>query len=285
MKALKAAIFLFVLLSVFSVSAAGAADFSASSVGSFRSCTCEVIANPVTIQNLDSSINQIRIDAKGNAAGWVTLVPSSLVLLPGEKTQIIEYIYPSCANAGVFTMSLSLSSNGIIKTLPQSISVAQCSQPTLQNNTLPLAVKPAASSNDSSLLFYLLISLCVIMLLLLLLLLLAMPKGKGSSEPKKEQTKPQKVEPLTVKRSLRYEWEKYFKRKKESHLIEKTEKNKSNFPWLFLGFLIFILLLVFLMWLFGDTSGSLIDSANITKNGTVVVLNSSKGLVGITGII
>ncbi len=247
------------------------ADFSAVGTAQFKTCSCAPMQSTVNVQNTGSSVAQVNLKPSGEHGSWVTLVPSSILLLPGEQKAVAQFINADCSAHGVFDVGVDFESDGQFKQMRQKISLVQCSK--------NQSAQPVSVASETGI-FQMLLYSSVALTILLVLIFVAMFVRYSQTSPRIVR-KIVEVEPVVVKRALRYPWESQFRSrpsKVEKAVLETSQKKQD--PLIVLLILIFVIIaviaIVWFIWFLSQPATIIIPG-----NGSNITLNLSNKITGI----
>ncbi len=119
----KYAILLFILIILYAIPAALAADFSASSdYRQLTLCRGDSFKDTITVTNTGQTASVFSI---GTSESWTEPVPSGFIIGPSGSREVVNFIRPPLL-AGNYELTTSIRSGTTVKELMQSIEVRNC---------------------------------------------------------------------------------------------------------------------------------------------------------------
>ena len=92
-----------------------------------QSCSCSLISNPITVENLGSSLDTFYISQQGSAAKWSNVFPDMVILGPGEAATAENLINTPCDAEGDYILETRIDSSKSTDTIVQKLSLKKCS--------------------------------------------------------------------------------------------------------------------------------------------------------------
>ncbi|MBS1267105.1 MAG: hypothetical protein MAG795_01076 [Candidatus Woesearchaeota archaeon] len=90
------------------------------------SCSCDIISNPIYIENNGVKTEFYSVTQQGSAADWSKVFPATVSVKPGETLQVSNLINPPCGKYGEFTLNTNIVSTTDQKVLNQVIELEHC---------------------------------------------------------------------------------------------------------------------------------------------------------------
>jgi len=131
-----------IFLSLTLYAATAQEDFDAYTTNNLmNTCPCTPFSEKLTISNTGAAISIFDISEEGDAADWITTWPNSVILAPGQVTEITRYVNANCGARGKYDFKTHITTRGgLTKSIKQTVNVENC-------NNIDVSIDKPAFSN------------------------------------------------------------------------------------------------------------------------------------------